>query len=109
MYWLRAVCGCLPGGRHFVEAAENTDEERFSPVSVTPALMKSTVAVHFLRFFWRTALPTEAIVLGNDYELSFTDRRQSIFTKEMLLEPVVAGGKDTPKSLTLASSTGPFR
>ena len=34
------------------------------------------------------ACPTEAIVLGDNYELSFTDRAQAIYTKEMLLEAV---------------------
>ena len=34
------------------------------------------------------ACPTEAIVLGDNYELSFYNRRSSIYTKEMLIEPV---------------------
>ena len=45
------------------------------------------------------ACPTEAIVLGDNYELSFTDRRQSIYPKEMLLVPVPPGGKPTPQKV----------
>ena len=42
------------------------------------------------------ACPTEAIVLGHNYELSFTNRRDAIYTKEMLLMPVPQNGKPTP-------------
>jgi NADH-quinone oxidoreductase subunit I len=41
------------------------------------------------------ACPTEAIVLGDNYELSFFDRRSAIYDKAMLLEPV-----QTPEMLT---------
>jgi NADH-quinone oxidoreductase subunit I len=43
------------------------------------------------------ACPTEAIVLGDNYELSFTDRRQAIYTKDLLLEPVAESGMLTPQ------------
>jgi NADH-quinone oxidoreductase subunit I len=43
------------------------------------------------------ACPTEAIVLGDNYELSFTDRRSAIYTKEMLLVPLEEGGKPVPQ------------
>jgi len=36
-------------------------------------------------------------VLGDNYELSFVDRATSIYTKDMLIEPVAAGGKPTPQ------------
>jgi NADH-quinone oxidoreductase subunit I len=45
------------------------------------------------------ACPTEAIVLGDNYELSFTDRRQAIYTKEMLIVPVPEGGRSTPQKV----------
>jgi NADH-quinone oxidoreductase subunit I len=43
------------------------------------------------------ACPTEAIVLEHNYELSFTQRRQAIYTKDMLLVPVPASGNPTPQ------------
>jgi NADH-quinone oxidoreductase subunit I len=46
------------------------------------------------------ACPTEAIVLGEDYELSFYDRASSIYTKEMLIEPVQGDAKATPQTVT---------
>ena len=40
------------------------------------------------------------IVLGDNYELSFTDRREAIYDKEMLLEPAPAGAQTTPQKTT---------
>jgi len=94
---LCAVCGSCPADAIFVESSENTDEERYSPGE----RYASTYEINMLRCiycgFCEDACPTEAIVLGDQYELSFTDRRQSIYPKEMLIEPVPAGGKPTPQ------------
>jgi NADH-quinone oxidoreductase subunit I len=93
-----ALCAAAcPADAIFVESAENTDERRFSPGE----RYASTYEINLLRCiycgFCEDACPTEAIVLGDQYELSFTDRRQSIYPKEMLIEPVLAGGKPTPQ------------
>jgi NADH-quinone oxidoreductase subunit I len=45
------------------------------------------------------ACPTEAIVLGDNYELSFYDRRSAIYDKSMLIVPVPDGGKPTPQKV----------
>ncbi len=45
------------------------------------------------------ACPTEAIVLGDNYELSFTERSQAIYGREMLLDPVPEDGKPTPQKV----------
>lgn len=86
-----------PSDAIFVEASENTDEKRYSPGE----RYASTYQINMLRCiycgFCEDACPTEAIVLGDNYELSFTDRNQAIYTKDMLLEPVQAGGKPTPQ------------
>ena len=63
-----------PADAIFVEASENTDEERYSPGE----RYASTYEINMLRCifcgFCEDACPTEAIVLGDNYELSFTDR-----------------------------------
>ena len=86
-----------PADAIFVEAAENTDEQRYSPGE----RYASTYEINMLRCIYcgycEDACPTEAIVLGDNYELSFTDRRESIYTKDMLIEPVPEGGKPTPQ------------
>jgi NADH-quinone oxidoreductase subunit I len=94
-----ALCAAAcPADAIFVESSENTDEQRFSPGD----RYASTYEINMLRCifcgFCEDACPTEAIVLGDQYELSFTDRRQSIYPKEMLIEPVPAGGKPTPQN-----------
>ena len=38
-------------------------------------------------------------MLGHNYELSFTARRQAIYTKEMLIDPVPPGGSPTPMAV----------
>ena len=93
-----ALCAsACPADAIFVEASENTDEQRFSPGE----RYASTYEINMLRCIFcgycEDACPTEAIVLGDNYELSFTSRREAIYTKEMLLTPVPQGGAPTPQ------------
>lgn len=93
-----ALCAAAcPADAIFVEAAENTDEERYSPGE----RYASTYEINLLRCiycgFCEDACPTEAIVLEKYYELSFTDRESAIYTKEQLLVKVPEGGKSTPQ------------
>jgi NADH-quinone oxidoreductase subunit I len=80
----------------FVESAENTDEERYSPGE----RYASTYEINMLRCIFcgycEDACPTEAIVLEHNYELSYMNRLDAIYTRERLLEPVPPGGKPTP-------------
>ncbi len=86
-----------PADAIFVESSENTDEKRFSPGD----RYASTYEINMLRCiycgFCEDACPTEAITLGDQYELSFTERHQAIYPKEMLIVPVPAGGQPTPQ------------
>lgn len=88
-----------PADAIFVEASENTDEKRFSPGE----RYASTYEINMLRCiycgFCEDACPTEAIVLGDNYELSFTDRKNAIYPKEMLLEPVHTVDMLTPQKV----------
>ena len=86
-----------PADAIFVEAAENTDEERYSPGD----RYASTYEINMLRCifcgFCEDACPTEAIVLEDNYELTYLDRRSAIYTKQRLLQPVPDGGLPTPQ------------
>lgn len=88
-----------PADAIFVEAAENTDEKRFSPGE----RYASTYEINMLRCIYcgycEDACPTEAIVLGDNYELSFYDRRSAIYDKDMLLEPVASQEMLTPQKV----------
>jgi NADH-quinone oxidoreductase subunit I len=93
-----ALCAAAcPADAIFVESSENTDAKRFSPGD----RYASTYEINMLRCiycgFCEDACPTEAIVLGDQYELSFTDRHQAIYPKEMLIETVPAGIQPTPQ------------
>jgi NADH-quinone oxidoreductase subunit I len=86
-----------PADAIFVEAAENTDEKRFSPGE----RYASTYEINMIRCIFcgycEDACPTEAVVLHDNYELSFVTRASSIYTKEMLLEGVPEGVLPTPQ------------
>ena len=93
-----ALCAAAcPSDAIFVEAGENTDEERYSPGE----RYASTYEINMLRCifcgFCEDACPTEAIVLEKDYELSYTDRLTAIYDKGRLLVKVPAGGSPTPQ------------
>ena len=93
-----ALCAAAcPADAIFVEAAENTDDARYSPGE----RYASTYEINMIRCIFcgycEDACPTEAIVLGDNYELSFYDRSDAIYTKDLLLEPVPEGGKPTPQ------------
>lgn len=95
-----ALCAAAcPADAIFVEASENTDEQRYSPGE----RYASTYEINMLRCIYcgycEDACPTEAIILGDNYELSFTDRASAIYTREMLLEPVPSGGNPTPQTV----------
>ncbi len=95
-----ALCAAAcPADAIFVEAAENTDAARYSPGE----RYASTYEINMLRCifcgFCEDACPTEAIVLGSNYELAYTNRESSIYTKEMLIVPVPPGGKPNPQKV----------
>jgi NADH-quinone oxidoreductase subunit I len=95
-----ALCAAAcPADAIWVEAAENTDEQRFSPGE----RYAKTYEINMLRCIFcgycEDACPTEAIVLEHDYRLAFTNRRDSIYTKDMLIVPPPEGKSDTPQTV----------
>jgi len=104
-----ALCAAAcPADAIFVEASENTDEERYSPGD----RYASTYEINMMRCifcgFCEDACPTQAIVLGDNYELSFTERSQAIYTREMLLDPVPEGVSPTPQKVAPGVFTRPI-
>lgn len=86
-----------PADAIWVEAAENTDDERYSPGE----RYAKTYEINMLRCIFcgycEDACPTEAIVLEHEFRLSFNDRRDAIYTKDMLIDSVPSGISDTPQ------------
>lgn len=85
-----------PADAIWVEAAENTDEERYAPGE----RYAKTYEINMLRCIYcgycEDACPTEAIVLEHHIELSYYDRKSAIYTKDMLIVPPPEGMPDTP-------------
>ena len=93
-----ALCAAAcPAGAIWVEAAENTDEERYSPGERYAKVYEINMLRCIFCGYCADACPTQAIVLEHEYRLSFTDRRDAIYTKEQLLEPPQPGVAATPQ------------
>src|SRR5512141_3411074 len=86
-----------PADAIWVEAAENTDEQRFSPGE----RYAKTYEINMLRCIFcgycEDACPTNAIVLEPiEFPTGYT-REGMVYTKDMLIEPPVAGAQTTPQ------------
>lgn len=86
-----------PADAIFVEAAENKDEERYSPGERYARVYEINMLRCIFCGFCEDACPTQAIVLEHNYELSFYDRQSAIYTKDMLIVDVPVNGQPTPQ------------
>jgi len=96
-----ALCAAAcPADAIYVEAADNTDEERYSPGE----RYAKTYEINMLRCIFcgycEDACPTDAIVLTALYELSSYDRRSQIYTKDQMIVPPPPGKPGTPQQVT---------
>ncbi len=95
-----ALCAAAcPSDAIFVEPAENTDKERYSPGERYAATYEINLMRCIYCGFCEDACPTEAIVLEHIYELAYLDCREAVFTKEKLLDPVSDPGRETPQTV----------
>lgn len=88
-----------PADAIFVEAAENTDEERYSPGERYARVYEINMLRCIFCGFCEDACPTQAIVLEHNYELSYYDRQSAIYTKGMLIVDVPVNGRSTPQTV----------
>src|SRR5213592_2107807 len=90
-----------PADAIYVEGADNTDEERFSPGERYGVVYQ----INYLRCIFCglciEACPTRALTMGNEYELADDSRVDLIFTKEQLLAPLAPGMEIPPHPMRL--------
>jgi NADH-quinone oxidoreductase subunit I len=80
--------GACPARCIYVQAAENTDEARFSPGERYAVQYEINMLRCIFCGYCQEACPTGAIVLRKDFELADYNREDFLYTKEMLLEPM---------------------
>jgi NADH-quinone oxidoreductase subunit I len=93
-----------PAQAIYVEAAENTDAERYSPGERYARRYEINMLRCIFCGYCEEACPTQAIVLGHEYELADFQRRDFIYAKDRLLVPLPSGataGQPTPMTETM--------
>jgi NADH-quinone oxidoreductase subunit I len=90
-----------PADAIYVEGADNTEEERFSPGE----RYGSVYQINYLRCIFCglciEACPTRALTMSNEYELADDNREDLIFTKDQLLSPLLPGMTAPPHPMLL--------
>lgn len=88
-----------PADAIYVEGADNTEAERFSPGERYGRVYQ----INYLRCIFCglciEACPTRALTMSNEYELADTSRESLIFTKEQLLAPLREGMVEAPHDM----------
>jgi NADH-quinone oxidoreductase subunit I len=93
-----------PADAIYVEGADNTEEERFSPGERYGRVYQ----INYLRCIFCglciEACPTRALTMSNEYELADDSRNDLIFTKDQLLAPLLPGMEAPPHPMRLGDS-----
>jgi NADH-quinone oxidoreductase subunit I len=93
-----------PADAIYVEGADNTEEERFSPGERYAATYQINYARCIFCGLCIEACPTRSLTMSNEYELARDNRRDLIFTKEQLLAPLLPGMERPPHDMRLGDS-----
>jgi NADH-quinone oxidoreductase subunit I len=93
-----------PADAIYVEGADNTDEERFSPGERYGRVYQ----INYLRCIFCglciEACPTRALTMTNEYELAGPTRAGLIFEKKDLLGPLLPGMVDAPHPMVAGTT-----
>ena len=97
-----------PADAIYVEGADNTDEQRYSPGERYGAVYQ----INYLRCIFCglciEACPTRALTMSNEYELADDRRTDLIFTKQQLLAPLAPGMEAPPHPMRLGDDESAY-
>ena len=97
-----------PADAIYVEGADNTDEQRFSPGERYGRVYQ----INYLRCIFCglciEACPTRALTMTNEYELADNSRAKLIFEKEQLLAPLQQGMLPAPHPMVPGTDEGDY-
>ena len=88
-----------PADAIYVEGADNTEEERFSPGERYGKVYQINYLRCILCGLCIEACPTRALTMTNEYELADTSRQSLIYTKEQLLAGLTDGMVPAPHDM----------
>ncbi|MFF7156845.1 NADH-quinone oxidoreductase subunit NuoI [Streptomyces sp. NPDC008139] len=97
-----------PADAIYVEGADNTEEERYSPGERYGRVYQINYARCILCGLCIEACPTRALTMTNEYELADRTRESLIFTKEQLLSGLEEGMVDSPHSIFPGMNEGDY-
>ena len=83
-----------PADAIYVEGADNTDEERYSPGERFGRVYQINYLRCILCGYCIEACPTRALTMTNDFKFSERTREIMIYEKHELLAPLLPGGRD---------------
>jgi len=93
-----------PADAIYVEGADNTDEERYSPGERYGDVYQINYARCIFCGLCIEACPTRALTMSNEYELASDSRQDLIYTKEQLLAPLLPEMEQPPHPMRLGGS-----
>ena len=93
-----------PADAIYVEGADNTGQERYSPGERYGAVYQINYLRCILCGLCVEACPTRALTMTNEYELADDNRESLIWTKEQLLAPLLPGMEQPPHEMRLGKT-----
>jgi NADH-quinone oxidoreductase subunit I len=93
-----------PADAIYVEGADNTPEERYSPGERYGRVYQINYLRCILCGLCIEACPTRALTMTNDYELADDSREALIWTKEQLVAPLQPGMEAPPHPMRLGET-----
>jgi NADH-quinone oxidoreductase subunit I len=93
-----------PADAIYVEGADNTEDERYSPGERYGSVYQINYLRCILCGLCVEACPTRALTMTNEYELADDNRESLIWTKEQLVAPLLPGMETPPHPMRLGQT-----